>query len=321
MTHLEEENKQLKADEKFINNNMINNMDSNYDTYNNSNIDFVNSKIINFGDRSNEENDVNFLNSFNNSENNFSGIIYKNKTKSNNFELPNNNEIAKKYVVNYNLIKHIDKKDNKFYENKITPSKTKENIVKKNIPNINNIIKHKKLSRKNTANNSSQINNINKFKQKKYIKFFDKSEENIYNDNTLKQNKIINKANTNRRFEIDHITEVSKKNLTSYPSKNNSNKNSVEKKYYKKIINNYIYKNSKEKKNPSMYIIQKESENLTNKINTYSKTKICRLTKKNNSLLINTKTNSATNKESKKNFNKIPSKQLIDSFLYCSKKL
>ena len=36
MTHLEEENKQLKADEKFINNNMINNMDSNYDTYNNS---------------------------------------------------------------------------------------------------------------------------------------------------------------------------------------------------------------------------------------------------------------------------------------------
>ena len=285
---------------------------------NNSNIDFVNSKIINFGDRSNEENDVNFLNSFNNSENNFSGIIYKNKTKSNNFELPNNNEIAKKYVVNYNLIKHIDKKDNKFYENKITHNKTKENIVKKNIPNINNIIKHKNLSRKNTANNSSQINNINKFKQKKYIKFFDKSEENIYNDNTLKQNKIINKANTNRRFEIDHITEVSKKNLTSYPSKNNSNKNSVEKKYYKKIINNYIYKNSKEKKNPSMYIIQKESENLTNKINTYSKTKICRLTKKNNSLLINTKTNSATNKESKKNFNKIPSKQLIDSFLYCS---
>ena len=33
MTHLEEENKKLKDDGKFINNNMINDMDSKYDTY------------------------------------------------------------------------------------------------------------------------------------------------------------------------------------------------------------------------------------------------------------------------------------------------
>ena len=175
-----------------------------YNNYNNNNFDY-NIKLNHYiGNSSGEEN--------NNSNNNL------------------NSNMSLKHNNNTGLIKHLDNKDNKsdIFFKKLSNNKQLKH---------QNITKLKKISNINYLNNNIGKNNLQN--QIDYSKYLKKYNDNNNSGTNIKMNKIINPNEYSHSF-IDY----NKLNKTSYLSKNNSGKSSLDKKNVKNNYNMYCF-NSK----------------------------------------------------------------------------
>ena len=173
-----------------------------YNNYNNNNFDY-NIKLNHYiGNNSAEEN-----NNINNNPNT-------------NISLKNNNN----YISSTGLIKQLENKENK---NDILFKKINNKPLKHQ-----SITKIKKISNINYLNNNNgKINLQNPIDYSKYLKKYNESNNSGTNIITQKINKIINPNDYSNSF-IDY----NKLSKTSYLSKNNSGKNSLDKKMLKIIL-------------------------------------------------------------------------------------
>jgi len=195
-----------------------------YNNYNNNNFDY-NIKLNHYiGNNSAEEN-----NNINNNPNT-------------NISLKNNNN----YISSTGLIKQLENKENK---NDILFKKINNKPLKHQ-----SITKIKKISNINYLNNNNgKINLQNPIDYSKYLKKYNESNNSGTNIITQKINKIINPNDYSNSF-IDY----NKLSKTSYLSKNNSGKNSLDKKNVKNNYNIYCF-NSK--------LIQRNEDSNLNNLN------------------------------------------------------
>ena len=196
-----------------------------YNNYNNSNFDYndkLNYYIIN---NSSEENN-------NNGNNNISSIKQKKNFKS-----------------NLGLIKHLENKEAKVKN---------EALFKKISNNDNNQIKHQSVNKAKKITNINYIYKNNSNNYSKYLKKYNNdnsaSAMNGVNIINKKLDKIIHNNDYNNSF-----LDYNKLSKTAYLSKNNSNKNSLEKKTNIKNNYNIYFINSK--------LIQRNDDKNINSIN------------------------------------------------------
>ena len=168
------------------------------------------------------------INIINNNTNNISSPVNINPNNENGF------------ISNYNLMKHIENKFDKIGNNNILEYNKKALIEKAN-SNLNikssNIKPNTKvkISSANCINNSGNNNSINcKFVYPKYLaKYGDENSVNINNASSKKSSSILAPG-----VGIGAYSEFTKLNKTSYPSKINPSKNSLEKRRAKLLNNN-----------------------------------------------------------------------------------
>ena len=197
-----------------------------YNNYNNSNFDY-NDKLnyYNIINNSSEENN-------NNGNNNISSIKQKKNFKS-----------------NLGLIKHLENKETKVKN---------EALFKKISNNDNNQIKHQSVNKAKKITNINYIYKNNNNNYSKYLKKYNNdnstSAMNGVNIINKKLDKIIHNNDYNNSF-----LDYNKLSKTAYLSKNNSNKNSLEKKTNIKNNYNIYFINSK--------LIQRNDDKNINSIN------------------------------------------------------
>ena len=225
-------NNNSKNDSASITNNKLNKTKKLfYNNYNNSNFDYndkLNYYIIN---NSSEENNNN--NNANN--NNISSIKQKKNFKS-----------------NLGLIKHLENKDNKAKN---------EALFKKISPNDAQI-KHQSVNKAKKITNINYIYKNNSNNYSKYLKKYNNNENNTSGINGISGVSIINKKLDKILHNNDYnnsFLDYNKLSKTAYLSKNNSNKNSVEKKTNIKNNYNIYFINSK--------LIQRNDDKNINSIN------------------------------------------------------
>ena len=196
------------------------------------------------------------LNNINCNANNVSSPVNINQNNENGF------------VSNYNLMKHIGNKYDKMgnnivmdYNKKPTIEKTNSNL---NIKSSNIKPNTKvKISSVNCVNNSSNNHSINsKFIYPKYlVKYGDENSVNINNASSKKSNSILAPG-----VGIGAYSEFTKLNKTSYPSKINPSKNSLEKRRSKLLNNNNNNNNNIFINNNSLLQNQEEINNNINNV-------------------------------------------------------
>ena len=152
------------------------------------------------------------------------------------------------YISNLGLIKHLDNKDNKKINDAFFKKISNNKLLKHQ-----NITKIKKIS--NINNLSNNKNNLqNQIDYSKYLKKYnDNNDSSGINMISKKLNKIINPNDYSNSF-LDN----NKLSKTAYLSKNNSGKNSLDKKNVKNNYNIYCF-NSK--------LIQRNDDKNINSIN------------------------------------------------------
>ena len=217
----------------------------------------------------------------------------------NNISSPSNvNQNENGFVSNYNLMKHIENKYEKIgkINNNILDNKSKQqhdkSISNLNIKSINTKsgmkVKISSYNCFNNSNNNSNNNNHsinNKFIYPKFlVKYGDDNSCNINNVSNKKSSSILAPG-----VGIGAYSEFTKLNKTSYPSKTNSSKNSLEKRRSKLLNNNncndniYINNNSllqnqEENNNSNNIVINtkrvKSNDNNINIINNISNNNI-----------------------------------------------
>ena len=205
-----------------------------YNNYNNSNFDYndkLNYYVIN---NSAEENNNNINN---NNINNISSSIKQKKNFKSNLGLIKHLENKENKTKNENLFKKISPNDPQIKHQSVNKAKkiTNINYIYKN--NSNNYSKYLKKYNNNENNNTSGINGM--------------SGVNIINK---KLDKILHNNDYNNSF-----LDYNKLSKTAYLSKNNSNKNSLEKKTNIKNNYNIYFINSK--------LIQRNDDKNINSIN------------------------------------------------------
>ena len=202
------------------------------------------------------------------------GMINSNNNAINNISSPaninSNNENG--FVGNKNLMKHIENKyekiknigninNNNFLENK-------KSIIEKN--NKSSTFKPNtkvKISSNNYFNNNSNISSNNSSINGKFIypKFLVKyGDENIGNINNVSNKK--SSSILAHGVGIGAYSEFTKLNKTSYPSKTNSSKNSLEKRRSKLLNNNNNNNNNIFINNNSLLQNQEDNNNSINNI-------------------------------------------------------
>ena len=203
-----------------------------YNNYNNSNFNY-NDKINNYYmiNDSAEENNI-----INNNTNNINNISSMKQTKKN-------------FKSNLGLIKHLENRDNN--------TKVKNDNFFKKITNDG--IKHQSVNKAKKITNINYVykNNSKNLYENNYSKYLKK-----YNDNNTSGMNIINKKLNKILHNNDYnnsFLDYNKLSKTAYLSKNNSNKNSLEKKTNIKNNYNIYFINSK--------LIQRNDDKNINSIN------------------------------------------------------
>ena len=219
-----------KNDSNSITNNKLNKTKKLfYNNYNNSNFDYndkINYCVIN---NSSEENNNNIGN------NNISSIKQKKNFKS-----------------NLGLIKHLENKE----------SKTKNEALFKKINPNEAQIKHQSVNKAKKITNINYIYKNNSNNYSKYLKKINNQENNTSGINGISGVNIINKKLDKILHNNDYnnsFLDYNKLSKTAYLSKNNSNKNSLEKKTNIKNNYNIYFINSK--------LIQRNDDKNINSIN------------------------------------------------------
>ena len=176
----------------------------------------------------------------------------------NNISSPNNvNSNENGFVSNYNLMKHIENRyekignNNKFIDN----NNNKKPMMEKAYSNLN--IKASNM-KSNSKVKISSVNNSKFIYPKFLVKYGDENSGNINNINNKKSNSILAPG-----VGIGAYSEFTKLNKTSYPSKTNSSKNSLEKRR-SKLINNNNNNNNIYINNNSLLQNQEENNNINN---------------------------------------------------------
>ena len=204
-----------------------------YNNYNNSNFDY-NDKINNYYMVNNSAEENNLIN--NNNHNSINNISSLKQPKKN-------------FKSNLGLIKHLENKDN---NNKVK----NDNFFKKI---TNEGIKHQSVNKAKKITNINYVykNNNKNIYDNNYSKYLKK-----YNDNSTSGMNIINKKLNKILHNNDYnnsFLDYNKLSKTAYLSKNNSNKNSLEKKTNIKNNYNIYFINSK--------LIQRNDDKNINSIN------------------------------------------------------
>ena len=179
--------------------------------------------------------------------------LANNSLEENNTQTPNHNNISIKkketnYISNLGIMKKFENKDNKISGTlfkKITNNKKFKN---------DSVTKIQKISNINYLNDKNKNNSIQK--KINYSKYLQKYDENNMSDMNLidkKINKILNPSDYS-----SSLLDCNKLSKTAYLSKNNSGKNSLEKKIVKNNFNTHCF-NSK--------LIQKDDNKNFNNIN------------------------------------------------------
>ena len=203
----------------------------------------------------------------NNNINNNNNLVNNNISSPSNIN-PNENG----FVSNYNLMKHIENKYEKIgniNNNNIIENSNKQQqqyLIDKNNSNLNIKSSNIKLNMKvkissvNCFNNSNNNHSINsKFIYPKFlVKYGEENSSNINNVSNKKSNSILAPG-----VGIGAYSEFTKLNKTSYPSKNNSSKNSLEKRR-SKLLNNNNCNNNIFINNNSLLQNQEENTNTNN---------------------------------------------------------
>jgi len=204
----------------------------------------------------------------NNNINNNNNLVNNNISSPSNIN-PNENG----FVSNYNLMKHIENKYEKIgninNNNNIIENSNKQQQQQFNDKNNSNLnIKSSniklnmkvKISSVNCFNNSNNNHSINsKFIYPKFlVKYGEENSSNINNVSNKKSNSILAPG-----VGIGAYSEFTKLNKTSYPSKNNSSKNSLEKRR-SKLLNNNNCNNNIFINNNSLLQNQEENINTNN---------------------------------------------------------
>ena len=215
-----------------------------YNNYNDSNFDY-NSKLNHYlvNNNSGEENNIN-----NNINNNPGSLSLRQNDKN--------------YLNNFGLIKHLENKENKTINDtllkKISTTKQNKHQSMTKMKKISGIhyLYNNHTNMTNTNNISNNINNnINFQQQNEYTKYLKKYNDNNNGINLInkKLNKMLNPTNYNNSFLDNKLSK------TAYLAKNNSGKNSLDKKNnIKNNYNLYCY-NSK--------LIQRNDDKIINSIN------------------------------------------------------
>ena len=224
------------------------------------------------------------INNVNNNTNNISSPVNLNSNNENGF------------VSNYNLMKHIENKYEKINNNNIMDyNNNKKPIIEKTNSNLNikssNIkpntkvkISSSKYINNNSSNNNHSINS--KFIYPKYlVKYGEENSVNINNVSNKKSSSILSPG-----VGIGAYSEFTKLNKTSYPSKINSSKNSLEKRR-SKLLNNNNNNNNIFINNNSLLQNQEENNNINNIIINTNRVK----SNENNINIINNSNNINTN--------------------------
>ena len=179
-----------------------------------------------------------FYNNYNNNNFNYNiklnQYINNNSSEENNINKAKNNNMTmkqsdKNYNNNFGLIKHYENKDNKMSETlfkKISNNKQFKNQSMTKMKKVNNI---------NYLCNNNNNNNIHD--QIDYSKYLRKFND---NNNISGVNIINNKIN--KMINPNSFLDYNKLSKTAYLSKNNSSKNSLEKKNVKNNYNIYCFK-------------------------------------------------------------------------------
>ena len=201
------------------------------------------------------------------------GLINSNNNAKNNISSPSNinpnNENG--FVSNQNLMKHIENKyekiknfgninSNNFLDNK------RSIIEKNNLSNKSSSIKQNSKGKNSSSNcfNNSNINSYNNSLNGKFIypkflvKYGDENISNINNISNKKSSSILAPG-----VGIGAYSEFTKLNKTSYPSKTNSSKNSLEKRR-SKLLNNNNNNNNIFINNNSLLQNQEENNSINN---------------------------------------------------------
>ncbi len=181
--------------------------------------------------------------------------IANSSAEENNIKTPNHNSMSikkkdnKNYLGNFGMIKQLENKDNKI-----------NGALFKKITNNNTKIKHESMTKIKKITNPSYIydknkqNNIqSKINYSKYLQKYDDNNMSDMNIINKKMNKILNPSDYN-----NSLLDCNKLSKTAYLSKNNSGKNSLEKKNMNNNYNIYCF-NSK--------LIHREENQNINSIN------------------------------------------------------
>ena len=201
-----------------------------------------------------------FYNNYNNSNFDFNDklnyCVINNNSEENNNNIGNNNissiKQKKNFKSNLGLIKHLENKE----------AKTKNEALFKKITPNEAQIKHQSVNKAKKITNINYIYKNNSNNYSKYLKKINNQENNTSGINgisgvnilTKKLDKILHNNDYNNSF-----LDYNKLSKTAYLSKNNSNKNSLEKKTNIKNNYNIYFINSK--------LIQRNDDKNINSIN------------------------------------------------------
>ena len=195
-----------------------------------------------------------------------------NKTPNHNISLKQNDK--NNYMNNLGLIKHLENKDNKISDTlfkKITNNKQFKNQSVTKIKKANNIV-----------NNINYLCNNNVQNQIDYTKYLKK-----FNDSNTSG------ININKIFNPNSFLDYNKLSKTAYLSKNNSGKNSLEKKNVKNNYNIYCFNSKLIQRNDDKST--KNTNNINVNINNESSRILCDSMNKKNLNEFNTSNNNTSN--------------------------